>query len=338
MLNAQPWLVPLLAGVLSAATIFVLLITRLGGRLAPDLPNERSLHRRPVPRVGGIGVMLAISAAGLAGDAALRPLVWLSGLLALVSLADDLRGLRAVVRLMAHLLVAAICVFIVLPAPSPGQVFFLVLLLAWGINLFNFMDGANGLAGGMALIGFACLGIAALGAGDAGLAVLAFAVSAAALGFLLFNFDPARIFLGDCGSVPLGFLAGALSLWGWQHGRWEGCFPLLVFLPFLADATITLCKRALRGEKVWEAHCEHYYQHLVRMGWSHRRLALSAYALMGVCGAAGLMLNALPVVWHPAVLLALLGVHALLFLWIDRRWRRHLTSSSVDAERLTCRP
>jgi UDP-N-acetylmuramyl pentapeptide phosphotransferase/UDP-N-acetylglucosamine-1-phosphate transferase len=95
-------------------------------------------------------------------------------------------------------------------------------------------------------------------------------VAAAAAGFLCFNFHPARIFMGDVGSVPLGFTAGALGLVGWRSGAWPLWFPLLVFAPFILDATVTLLRRALRGEKVWQAHRSHYYQRMVQMGLGHR--------------------------------------------------------------------
>jgi UDP-N-acetylmuramyl pentapeptide phosphotransferase/UDP-N-acetylglucosamine-1-phosphate transferase len=86
--------------------------------------------------------------------------------------------------------------------------------------------------------------------------------------------------MGDAGSVPLGFLAAALGLSGWERGLWSPWVPLLVFSPFLADATATLARRVLSGKRFWQAHHDHYYQRLIRMGWSHRRTALGAYALM----------------------------------------------------------
>jgi UDP-N-acetylmuramyl pentapeptide phosphotransferase/UDP-N-acetylglucosamine-1-phosphate transferase len=312
-------LCPLLAAALSAGVSALLLYTRLGLRLAPDLPNERSLHRAPIPRLGGLGVVLAAILAAWCAGPAFHVLAWLTGGLALVSLLDDLRGLPAWLRLLVHLGAAAAWVFTVLPAPTFAFGLGLVLLLAWGTNLYNFMDGANGLAGGMALIGFGSLAAAAWLGGDARLALFCLAVAAAALGFLIFNFDPARIFLGDCGSIPLGFLAGALGLWGWTRDAWNALVPLLAFLPFLADATLTLARRALRGEKVWHAHREHYYQRLVRMGWSHRRMAQGAYALMLFCG----LLALLP---RPALLAAVFvasALHAAIFRGVDRLWRRH---------------
>jgi UDP-N-acetylmuramyl pentapeptide phosphotransferase/UDP-N-acetylglucosamine-1-phosphate transferase len=139
---------------------------------------------------------------------------------------------------------------------------------------------------------------------------------------LLFNFDPARVFLGDAGSIPLGFLAGALGLWGWQTAAWPLWFPLLVFSPFIVDATVTLLRRALRGKKVWQAHHDHAYQRLVRSGWSHRRLAWAAYLLMAACVLSALVLRFSDKHWVMASL-ALWGLlYAVILLVVEYRWRQ----------------
>jgi UDP-N-acetylmuramyl pentapeptide phosphotransferase/UDP-N-acetylglucosamine-1-phosphate transferase len=149
---------------------------------------------------------------------------------------------------------------------------------------------------------------------------LAFALSGAALGFLLFNFDPARVFLGDAGSIPLGFLAGGLGLLGVVKGVWPWWFPLLAFSPFVVDATATLLRRMARREKFWTAHREHYYQRLVRMGWSHRRLALVEYTLMAACGASALALLHADFGLQMAGLSLWAAAYAGLMLFIDSRW------------------
>jgi UDP-N-acetylmuramyl pentapeptide phosphotransferase/UDP-N-acetylglucosamine-1-phosphate transferase len=146
----------------------------------------------------------------------------------------------------------------------------------------------------MATIGFGAL---ALGAwlGDApGLATFCAAIAAAALAFLRFNFPPARVFMGDAGSIPLGFLAASLGILGAQQNVWPALFPLLVFSPFIVDASVTLTRRALRGEKVWQAHRSHYYQRVVLLGATHRQLALAAYALMLTMAALAFALRFLP--------------------------------------------
>jgi UDP-N-acetylmuramyl pentapeptide phosphotransferase/UDP-N-acetylglucosamine-1-phosphate transferase len=195
------------------------------------------------------------------------------------------------------------------------------LLLVWMTNLYNFMDGADGLAGGMAVFGFGTYGFAAWHAGMTDTAWLNGAIAAAALGFLLFNFPPARVFMGDAGSIPLGFLAGALGVAGWEQRIWPAWFPLLVFSPFLVDATVTLLRRGLRGERVWLAHKSHYYQRLVRLGYSHRLLALSEYGLMAAVSTSALwglfsgfrLGGMLLLLW--AIVYLVIGVR------VDTRWR-----------------
>jgi UDP-N-acetylmuramyl pentapeptide phosphotransferase/UDP-N-acetylglucosamine-1-phosphate transferase len=154
----------------------------------------------------------------------------------------------------------------------------------------------------MAVFGFAAYALAASLAGQSDLAVWSACIAAAAGGFLVFNFDPARIFMGDVGSVPLGFLAAALGLQGLQQGVWPVWFPLLVFSVFIVDATVTLLRRGLRREKVWLAHREHFYQRLIQSGWSHRRLALVAYLLMfATAGSACLLIAAAPITQNLAI-------------------------------------
>jgi UDP-N-acetylmuramyl pentapeptide phosphotransferase/UDP-N-acetylglucosamine-1-phosphate transferase len=189
-------------------------------------------------------------------------------------------------------------------------------------NLYNFMDGADGLAGGMALFGFGFLGIAAWLKGDTGFAWINISIAAAASAFLLFNFHPARIFLGDAGSVPLGFLAAAFGLMGWQREIWPWWFPLLVFSPFIVDASVTLTRRAVAGIAIWRAHRDHYYQRLVQLGWGHRRTALAEYALMAGCGVAALLALHWPPLAQMGLLAAATMIYALLIAAITRAWHR----------------
>lgn len=313
----------LLAFPLTALLLFVLLRSGLAWRLAVDHPNHRSLHVRPVPRIGGIAIVVAVIA--LAATRGETLLLGLAGGLCLLSFADDRWGLPVLARFAGHFVAAGLLVT-VLPLSPLLAAALAVPVLVWMTNLYNFMDGANGLAGGMALFGFSAYGLAA--AGDAPLALTAWTLAAAAAGFLLFNFHPARVFMGDGGSVPLGFLAGGIGLVGWSRGLWPLWFPLLVFSPFVIDATVTLARRGLRGEKVWQAHREHYYQRLVQLGWSHRRLALHEYALMAALTGTALLLIDRPV----AQQLAGLGVWGLIFValmvLIDRRWQHHLATET----------
>lgn len=265
-----------------------LLTTSRARTLVLDRPNQRSLHQQPVPRTGGL-VIVAVTLAGwLWLDAPVYAIVILAVLtLCALSFLDDMRPLPVWLRLPAHL--AAGAAVIAALAPSLPVLLWIggILAIGWMINLYNFMDGADGLAGGMAVLGFFFYGCAAWGAGDAAFAEANWVVSAAAAGFLLFNFHPARIFMGDSGSVPLGLLAAAFGMQGWVEHEWPLWFPLLMFSPFIVDATVTLVRRLWQRERVWQAHRQHYYQRLVRLGWGHRATALAEYALMAVCGVAG---------------------------------------------------
>src|SRR5258708_3609280 len=195
-------LAPLLAGIVSTVTMVVLLRFR---SLPLDKPNERSLHVVPVPRTGGIAIITGIvaAAAWLRADPGL--LVPAVGL-AMVSYFDDRHALPAAVRLVMHLLAAGI--FLWLAAGSNGAALLVVLLLAiaWITNLYNFMDGSDGLAGGMAVIGFGTYGLAAWLGGDLGFELLAWSSPGGAVGFLIFNVPPAESFMGEVGSVSPGSL------------------------------------------------------------------------------------------------------------------------------------
>lgn len=295
-------------------------LLRRGERLPMDHPNARSLHATPTPRVGGLGIMAGVGVASLWGsDGALLPIGLGAFALAAVSLLDDLRGLSVRVRFSAHFLAAAGCL---LALGLTGWALLVgTLATVWMTNLYNFMDGSDGLAGGMAVIGFGALALAAW-MGDAhGLAVFCAAIAAAALAFLRFNFPPARVFMGDAGSIPLGFMAAALGIFGARQNVWPWLFPLLVFSSFIVDASVTLARRGLRGEKIWQAHRSHYYQRAVLLGASHRQLALAAYALMLVVAALAFVLLILPLsaVW---VLILSATTYLLIFRAIDWRWHR----------------
>ncbi|MGH8762265.1 MAG: MraY family glycosyltransferase [Nitrosospira sp.] len=278
---------------LTAFTITLILIWRLikGDVLnILDYPNPRSLHTKSVPRTGGLGLVLGILTSWALLPTALPVSVTFGvALLTLISFADDIFGLRVLGRLMMHGAVA-IWFSVALLFEAHGGMIVIVTAIAiiWIINLYNFMDGSDGLAGGMALIGFGCYGLTAWLAGDESFAMINFCIAAAAAAFLLFNFYPARIFMGDAGAIPLGFLAASLGVTGWANGLWPPWLPILVFSPFIVDASVTLLKRGLRREKIWQAHREHYYQRLVQSGFGHRNTALLGYILMLTAGASAI--------------------------------------------------
>ena len=254
-----------------------------------DHPNERSSHSVPTPRGGGIGLLaIALPAwvavglsvpASLAGPAITGWAVAAGALfLALVSWIDDLRSLGAAIRLIVQF-VAAAALVLFLPGPVfQGLLPFhadavaAAILWVWFVNLYNFMDGIDGIAAvetiaiglGLALVGLTTVPQVAdhLQAGI---------VAAAALGFLAWNRPPAKIFLGDVGSVPLGYLLGWLLLGLAATGQWQAA--LILPLYYLADATLTLARRAVRREKIWRAHREHFYQQATQAGRSHAAVA-----------------------------------------------------------------
>lgn len=313
------WLAPLVAFFICWLTLAFLM--RRAALLPMDHPNSRSLHASPTPRVGGIGVMTAVLIASMfIQSPMLWPFMLGAFVLAGISLLDDYKNLSVRWRLLAHVAVAIACVFIVTRLPAI-QFIATSLAIVWMTNLYNFMDGADGLAGGMTVIGFGAMSVAAGWAGAPDLAVFCISISAAALAFLHFNFPPAQIFLGDVGSIPLGFLAAAIGVYGEAQGYWPLLFPVIVFSPFILDASVTLLKRALRGEKVWHAHREHYYQRLVRMGWTHRQLALAAYALMLVCALGGWLLLRMPG-YAPIISGLWVVIFLSLFVVIDWRFSR----------------
>jgi UDP-N-acetylmuramyl pentapeptide phosphotransferase/UDP-N-acetylglucosamine-1-phosphate transferase len=302
--------------------ILTLILTLNKHGMIQDIPNDRSLHTEPIPRVGGVAIM-----AGILSGWMLMAHYWawwivlpMLGLFAL-SLVDDVRGLPAKARLLGHFIAA----MIVLAGAGVQWIWLLPLLLfiVWMTNLFNFMDGSDGLAGGMAVFGFSFYGIAGLMHGNEAFAMLSFTIGAATLGFLYYNFHPARVFMGDAGSIPLGFLAGAFGVWGWMQGNWPFWFPVLVFSPFVIDATATLLKRIRRREKLTEAHRDHYYQHLVQMGWGHRNTAVAEYTLMLLTGGSALWGISLDAQAQGNLLAWWVAIYLGLTMWVDRQWRKH---------------
>jgi UDP-GlcNAc:undecaprenyl-phosphate/decaprenyl-phosphate GlcNAc-1-phosphate transferase len=225
------------------------------------------------------------------------------------------------VRLAAQIVIAAAFTGLVMSDLPAIWIVLSTLAAAWLANLYNFMDGSDGLAGGMAAIGFGFSGLAALAAGDVQLGAASLSITGAAAAFLVFNFHPARIFMGDVGSVPLGFLAAAIGMLGWRSGAWPLWFPFLVFSPFIVDATVTLGRRLFRREKVWEAHKDHYYQRLVRLGLGHRRTALVEYLVMLAAGGSALWAASQDASVQMTVLAIWCVLYGLGMIAVERLWK-----------------
>ncbi|NIA71028.1 glycosyltransferase family 4 protein [Pelagibius litoralis] len=292
-----------------------------------DQPNHRSSHEIATPRGGGLAVVPVIVLAWIGGGLAFGtiptgfwPLLGGLLLLAAVSWLDDLRSLPAGLRLAVQITAVALGLWgsggdaLIFGGILPALLDHLIvgLLWIWFINLFNFMDGIDGItavesvavAGGIAL----CAALASLGSD---LVFWSASLAAAALGFVWWNWAPARIFLGDVGSVPLGYLLGWLLILLAGTGQWAAA--LILPLYYLADATWTLGRRALRGEALWRAHREHFYQQAVQRGFSHA--AVSSRILVCNMVLAGLALAAVAgLAWPVALGLACLAVAVLLFM------------------------
>ncbi len=249
-----------------------------------DHPGERHSHSEPTPRGGGIGWVLAfficcgllyalgrgpglpqpVAAAFLLGMAVLATLGWW----------DDHRDLGAGLRFVVHLLVAlafgaALRAAGLLPE---GALLVVVPLLAWFINLYNFMDGSNGMAGAQGVFVFAVLAVLFGRAGDNPAALVAALLLAGCAGFLPWNLGRARVFMGDVGSLALGFAVGGLLAYGIAAGRLSLPVALMVSALFLVDASLTLLGRVVRGERWYNAHRQHLYQRLIAAGWTHGRV------------------------------------------------------------------
>ncbi len=302
-----------------------------------DTPNERSSHTQAKPRGGGLVLIPVILVSWLLvmldfapGDLGLGLVLIGAAGLAVVNWIDDLRDLPAAARLLAQ--AAAVALGLVGMGDGLGLVFqgilppFLDALAAglawlWFINLFNFMDGIDGIAGVETMtIGAGLAMIAAMTAGTGGGATLEMALpallAAAALGFLVWNWPPARLFLGDVGSVPLGFLLGWLLLFWAAQGQWAAA--LILPLYYLADASITLARRALRGAKVWQAHREHFYQRAVQGQASHAQVTRGVLA----CNVLLIACTALAVYGNPWIGLSAATAVAGAFLAILHLWAR----------------
>ena len=301
--------------------LFALLKTKLRF-LAIDQPNERSLHTTITPRTGGLAIMFGTLLTwlfiGVSYEWIILPLA-----LVAISLIDDIGGLKARWRFLAQIIVCA--VFLLLH-PQNVVLWALPLVLfamVWMVNLYNFMDGSDGLAGGMGFLGFGAYAVVAYLGEHSELSVLGASIASSCLAFLTFNFHPAKIFMGDSGSIPLGFLASALGMWGWQQTLWPIWFPILVFSPFIMDATMTLTKRLLRREKMWLAHKSHYYQRLVQMGWGHRKTAIAEYMLMFMVSVSAVLTLFYCADWASPVIAVWFAIYIGLMVCIDIAWARH---------------
>jgi Fuc2NAc and GlcNAc transferase len=291
------WL--LVFGALGTTAIGTELVRRYALRVRLlDEPNARSSHTVPTPRGGGLAIVavcvlnwIALYVMGLV-EVRLVLALSLGGLaVAAVGFLDDRKGVDARIRLMIHLMAATLAIAVLFASTGPdvrtGEFGYpwlrwvlAVLGIAWFLNLFNFMDGIDGIACSEAA--FISLGGAflhLLSGGSAGEVFSALVVGGAALGFLYWNYPPAKVFMGDVGSGFLGYVLAVLAVSSAQ-GNMSALFPWLTLAAvFLADSGVTVLRRALRGERVYLAHRTHAYQWLARRWLSHRRVTIIVMAI-----------------------------------------------------------
>ncbi len=308
-----------------------------------DLPNERSSHDRPVPKAGGVAVAVAFVAGlgalalvlgGGGWPASGERLAGFLGLAAAVAgfgLLDDLFGLAARTKLVVQTALALAFSILVarieqVTLPGLGTIALgplghlaTVLWLVGFMNVFNFMDGINGIAGGAAVIAAVALGLIAAAAGAGLVAAASLVLIGALIGFLPFNFPRGRIFLGDTGSQFIAFALAALAVLGSaKAGDKISIFVVpMIFYPFVYDVAATLVHKLRVGRPLFAAHREHHYQLLVRMGWSHAAVAGLYFALVAAHGVAAWALQgtdpALRLAWMAAPLPGYLVWTALLY-------------------------
>ncbi len=288
----------LLIAVAIASFLLTALIRRYAlGRSLMDIPNARSSHTVPTPRGGGVAIVLTFLPAllvlwqqGWATGAEVLALGGAGLLVAIVGFIDDHRHVPARWRLLGHFAAALGLLIGLGGAPSltvagisvqsAGILLpLLAVYLVWLLNLYNFMDGIDGIAGieALAVCGAMCV-VYALG-GHAHAMAAPLLLAAAVLGFLVWNFPPAKIFMGDAGSGFLGLTLGGLSLQGaWLDGHYFWAWVIVLGF-FIVDATVTLLRRLIAGEKVYQAHRSHAYQHAARRAGRHLPVTLFAAAV-----------------------------------------------------------
>jgi len=293
-----------------------------------DHPNKRSSHTVPTPRGGGWALLIVLIPSLILTAYKLDELAHYTGiilglvLLALISWLDDHKGVSAFKRLSLHILAACLGS---LTFASDQMLFsgalpfwldrsLMIVGWAWFINLYNFMDGIDGITGAetIALATGTCLVMTVAGINDPFVQILVSLLTGVCLGFLVLNWHPAKIFLGDVGSVPLGFLTGFALLSLATKGHVISA--LILPLYYLADSGITLVKRAWRGEKIWQPHRQHFYQRAAQSLCRHDKV------VGWICGA-NLVLLAASILALNCPILGLTGgiiTIALLLVWMHK--------------------
>jgi len=314
-------MIPVLA-IVSVAALFslgftVLLVKYRRIIAIVDVPNHRSSHAVPKPRTGGIALMTAVLAGTFAAWAFFprmaigRLLFYGAAAYFALGLAEDVFHLSERVRLVVQAVIAAILAFCGLSLPGVLAAVFTVFWYVGFVNVFNFLDGIDGYAASEALLAGIFIAILSRWPGP-------LLISAAAAGFLVFNFQPARLFMGDSGSYLLGFLLAALCV----EGSLKSGVPVEAFIlvlgTFIVDAAATLAKRIMRRESWMKAHRSHYYQRLTDLGFSHAEVALMNMGLTALLGLSAMAYAHAGTAFRGAILAAWAAIFACLIALIER--------------------
>jgi UDP-N-acetylmuramyl pentapeptide phosphotransferase/UDP-N-acetylglucosamine-1-phosphate transferase len=321
--------IAVLAASIVACAVSALIARKLArSNFIVDVPNARSSHRRATPRSGGIAIFAGFAFALAAFTAMLAAaliktdyvgFLFFAALAFALGAVDDFVGMRAPVKLLGQALVAVAFViefggFESIDAPIAGDVALAalsapltVLFIIALMNVYNFMDGANGLAASCGAFALAGLAVAAAAAANIHWATPALLLSLAATGFLRSNFPDGRLFMGDGGSQLIGFCAAALSIIVTRatNGAISAYFMPVALAPFVFDVAFTLAHRARRGQRFGVAHKEHLYQLLIRRGASHAHVTALYLSLTAVSTALAMLSPAIPPAWRFAAPLAL---------------------------------
>ena len=310
------------------------LIDRLISKNIVDVPNDRSLHQGVIPRGGGLiivaSLLIALTVMSVISN---RPQLFAALALIVVAWAslswcDDKTDLSAKFRLIVQF---CICVVSIFAFGWVDQVLGLglgwfgpilsVIGLLWMANLYNFMDGLDGLAASQTIVASISMAFWFLVHGDWPLSTVCVVLAASSYGFLLWNWNPAKIFMGDVGSITLGGFFGTLFIIGVTRYGLSIISFLGLFGVFIADATITILMRARRGEKIWLPHRQHFYQRLANQGYAHSKIAIASVVLMLICS----VLATLGVMYHDMIWLSLIAisltiaVSAALVIYLEKR-------------------
>jgi len=320
------------------ALISWLLIARLTvilrDRNIMDRPDHRTLHIGAVPRGGGLVIISALILALLIAAFSSGRTLFFACLALLVlgwaalSWSDDKYGLSPRKRLLIQIL---LCFSTVAAFGWVDQVFgvnigligVIVSLIGvlWMANLYNFMDGIDGLAAAQTIVASTTLGFWFYMAGDTPMALVCLTLAAASYGFILHNWCPAKIFMGDVGSISIGAFFGTLIIIGTNRHEISVLNFLGLFAVFVLDSSLTIIRRCIKGEKIWLPHRQHYYQRLATAGYSHSQIAISAIILMIICS----LLATLSVAYHDMIVFSILGIlitliaTLILVVWLEKQ-------------------